>query len=78
MISLGNISGTISVGIDGHDQIAVATFEVPVTTTLDPDTGGAVLTAAPHDAVIAAAAAALKDAAEELLATLPSAEVTTT
>lgn len=75
MISLGSIKGTVSIAIEGHEPTAVGTFSVPVTVTQDPD-GGAVLNAAPHDAILAAAAAALQEAATQLLASIPTAEVT--
>lgn len=75
MISLGSIKGAVSIAIEGHEPSVVASFSVPVTVMQDPD-GGAVLNAAPHDAIVAAAAAALQDAATQLLASIPTAEVT--
>lgn len=76
MINLGSITGTVSIGIDGHQPTAVGTFSVPVTTTFDPVTNTATVTAAPHAAIIAAAVAALQDAATQMLASIPTAEVT--
>lgn len=75
MITLGSITGTVSIAIEGHEPTAIGTFSIPVTVAQDPD-GGAVLNAAPHDAILAAAAAALQNAGTKLLASLPTAEVT--
>lgn len=66
----------MSIAIEGHPPTAVGTFSVPVTTTFDAETRRAVVTAAPHDAIVAAAAAALQEAATQLLASIPTAEVT--
>lgn len=78
MISLGNITGTVSVGLDGHDQDSVARFEVPVTTTLDRETSTATLEGAPDGPIRAAMAEALRGAADRLLEGIPMAMVTET
>jgi len=75
MISLGNITGTVSVGLDGHDQNSVARFEVPVTTTFDRETSTATLEGAPDGPVRAAMAEALRGAADRLLEGIPTATV---
>lgn len=77
MISAGNITGEISIAIDGHEHRAIARFEVPVSITADPEVeGGYVLNAAPHQTIIEAAAGALTEAATQLLASIPSADIT--
>lgn len=75
MAKLGNITGTVSVGLDGHDTHSIATFEIPVTTTVDTQAGIAYIEAASGDAIRLAAAEALMDAASRLLNSLPTADV---
>lgn len=78
MISLGNITGTVSIAIDGHDEHSVGRFEVPVTTTFDRETSTATLEAAADGSIRAAMAAALREAADRLLEGIPTATVTET
>lgn len=76
MATLGNITGTVTIGFDGHDTLSVSQFEVPVTTGIDQETGDVHLELATDEAIRTAAATALREAADRLLAATPTATVT--
>jgi hypothetical protein len=73
--TLASISGTVTIQLDGGEEVAVGTFEVPVTATLDVESGHATLNAAQPEEILAAAAAALHDVASRMLDDLPTAGV---
>lgn len=70
------ISGTITVGINGHEHLEIGTFGVPISIDFDSATNTATLNAAPHGAILAAMSGALMEAASRLLESIPDAEVT--
>lgn len=73
MAALLPITGTVSVTFDGCEATALGTFSVPVTTGVDAATGIHHLVAATDEAIITAMAEALRSAADQILATLPTA-----
>lgn len=68
-----NITGTVTVSLDAANQTAIATFEVPVATALNPDEG-IVLHGALDTEIRQAMANALTEAANNILSTLPTAD----
>jgi hypothetical protein len=77
MAALLPITGTVSVGFDGMDAQSVGTFSVPVTMTLDTETGRMQVEPVADSSVIFAMVAALQGAADELLATIQTATAET-
>lgn len=66
-ITLAPIRGTVSITIAGGGPATLATFEVPVTMDTD-EHGVGIISAAPTGAILTAAADALREAAERMLA----------
>jgi hypothetical protein len=74
-LALASIAGAVTVHLDGGEPAAVGRFEVPVTATLDVESGHATLNPAQPAEILAAAAAALHDVASRMLDDLPEASV---
>ena len=77
MAALLPITGTVSVSLMGCEAIGLGTFSIPADATLDPQTGITTLEATPNAKIITAMAEALREAADQILATIPDATVET-
>jgi len=75
MAALLPITGTVSVSLDGCEAVALGMFSVPVTAVHDEATGLLHVEAATDDAIKTAMVEALRSAADQILAALPSAEM---
>ena len=73
MAALLPITGTVCVSIAGSEALGLGTFSIPAAVSLDAKTGIATLEAATDDTIVAAMAEALRSAADQILATLPTA-----
>lgn len=74
MITAGNINGNVKVELEGHPDLAVGRFVVPITASLDVETGALTLAPVSTERIIAAASGALIEAAHVLLDTIPVVE----
>lgn len=77
MAAMLPITGTVSFGFDGRETQAVGTFSIPVSATMDPETGLVHLDGVTDSSIIFAMVTALQGAADELLATLPTVKAET-
>ena len=73
MAAMQPITGTVSVSLAGSEALGLGTFSIPTSVGLDFKTGITTLEAASDDTIITAMAEALRDAADQILATLPTA-----
>ena len=72
MAAMLPITGTVSISLAGSEALGLGTFSIPTSVGLDAKTGIATLEAASDDTIITAMAEALRSAADQILATLPS------
>ena len=73
MAALLPITGTVSISLAGSEALGLGTFSIPTSVSTDAVTGMVNLDAATDETIITAMAEALRDAADQILATLPTA-----